>query len=321
MSNTGIQKKQFSAAVQTEKMQKLMLDTLGDKKRVQSFITNVSSAVISNSKLQDCEINSLICAALLGETLNLKTGALGQYYLLPFEKKEKFPILDEQGKQVLTKSGKPKFEWKVVNITAQFILGYKGYLQLAIRSNMYKKIIATEIKQGELIKFNPLEEEIEVKLIEDFDKREETDTIGYYGMFELVNGFRKAIYWSKKQMENHADNHSPAFNLESLRSLEKNEIPENELYKYSSHWYKNFDEMGKKTILRQLFSKYGMLSTELQQAIEFEDNSVKIENGVFVADIQEQNQDTIEVIPTRLEENTTEISNDNEMEQINFDSL
>ncbi|WP_250277393.1 recombinase RecT [[Clostridium] colinum] len=303
MSNQ-VQKSKFSVAIQTTDIQKLMLDTLGDRKKVQSFITNISSAVIANPELQKCNAKSIIGAGLLGETLNLKTGVLGQYYLIPFDKKVKVP--KETG----------GYEWKVVDSNAQFILGYKGYLQLAIRSGYYKKIVVTEIKEGELIKFNPLEEEIEVKLIEDFDKREQAKTIGYYGMFEFVNGFRKAIYWSKKQMETHADKHSQAFNLESLRKLENNQIPEKELYKYSSNWYKNFDEMGKKTILRQLFSKYGMLSTELQQAIEFEDSSINIENGSFLRETPENIPDAPEIIddPT-----PTEIVN--ETEQINFDKL
>ncbi len=312
MSNQ-IQKAKFSVAVQTEKIQKMMLDTLGDKKKVQSFVANVSSAVIANPDLQKCDANSIICAGLLGETLNLKTGVLGQYYLMPFTKKNKVPVLDENGKQVLNKDGTPKVEWVATSI-AQFVLGYKGLLQLAVRSGCYKKIVATEIKEGELIKFNPLEEEIEVKLIEDFEERANAKTIGYYGMFEFTNGFRKAIYWSKNQMEAHADKYSQAFNLESLRKLENNQIPEKELYKYSSNWYKNFDEMGKKTILRQLFSKYGMLSTELQQAIEFEDKSVNIENGIFTPE-QEIIPDIVEDEPVIVEPIVEET------EQIDLDKL
>ncbi len=301
MSNNQIQKSKFSVAVQTKSIQELMLNTLGDKKKVQSFVTNISSAVIANPELQKCNTNSIICAGLLGETLNLKTGVLGQYYLIPFDKKEKVPK-DGGG-----------YEWKVVDSNAQFVLGYKGLIQLAIRSGYYKKIVATEIKEGELIKFNPLEEEIEVQLIEDFEERAKANTIGYYGMFEFTNGFRKAIYWSKNQMEVHADKYSQAFNLESLRKLENNQIPEKELYKYSSNWYKNFDEMGKKTILRQLFSKYGILSTELQQAIEFEDRSVSIDNGSFLPDVPE---DTPDIIDDPIPAETA-----NETEQINFDSL
>ncbi len=117
-------------------------------------------------------------------------------------------------------------------------------------------------------------------------------------------------------MEAHADKYSQAFNLESLRKLENNQIPEKELYKYSSNWYKNFDEMGKKTILRQLFSKYGILSTELQQAIEFEDKSVNIENGSFLPDVPEDIPDIPDIIDDPI---PTEVAN--ETEQIDLDKL
>ena len=302
MSSTSVQTSKFSLAIQTKDIQKLMLDTLGDKKKVQNFITNISSAVIANPDLKKCNANSIICAGLLGESLNLKTGVLGQYYLIPFDKKSRVP--KEGG----------GYEWKVVDSNAQFVLGYKGLLQLAIRSGYYKKIVATEIKEGELLKFNPLEEEIEVKLIEDFEERANAKTIGYYGMFEFTNGFRKAIYWSRNQMEAHADKYSQAFNLESFRKLQNNQIPEKDLYKLSSNWYKNFDEMGKKTILRQLFSKYGILSTELQQAIEFEDKSVSIDNGIFTPG-QETIPDIVEDEPIIVEPNAEE------MEQIDLDKL
>ena len=82
---------------------------------------------------------------------------------------------------------------------AQFQLGYKGYIQLAIRSGQYKKLNVLAIKEGELVRFDPLNEEIEVNLIDDEEAREEAKTIGYYAMFEYTNGFRKAMYWSKKK--------------------------------------------------------------------------------------------------------------------------
>ena len=99
---------------------------------------------------------------------------------------------------------------------AQFQLGYKGYIQLAIRSGYYKKLNVLAIKEGELIRYNPLEEEIEVSLIEDDIEREETPTAGYYAMFEYENGFKKSMYWSKKKMLAHADKYSAAFSAKSF---------------------------------------------------------------------------------------------------------
>ena len=145
-----------------------------------------------------------------------------------------------------------------------------------------------EIKQGELISFNPLEEEIVVKLIDDFEERSQAETIGYYAMFEYTNGFKKAIYWSKAQMVAHADKHSNAFNAESARKLENGEIKESEKWKYSSNWYANFDEMAKKTMLRQLISKWGILSMEMQQAIDKDNNIINIDdNNNFVAQVDD----------------------------------
>ena len=117
---------------------------------------------------------------------------------------------------------------------AQFQLGYKGYIQLAIRSGYYKKLNVLAIKEGELIRYNPLEEEIEVSLIEDDIEREETPTAGYYAMFEYENGFKKSMYWSKKKMLAHADKYSAAFSAKSFNLLEAGKIPDSEKRKYSS---------------------------------------------------------------------------------------
>ena len=151
-------------------------------------------------------------------------------------------------------------------------------MQLAIRSGYYKKINVLPIKMGELEYFDPLEEEIKVHMIEDEEIRENADTIGYYAMFEYLNGFKKAIYWSKKKMESHANTYSKAFDLKKKRMLEKGEIPEYDLWRYSSFWYKDFDGMACKTMLRQLISKWGIMSIELQNAYE-KDMSVIHEDG------------------------------------------
>ena len=169
-------------------------------------------------------------------------------------------------------------------------------MQLAIRSGYYKKINVLPIKVGELEYFDPLEERIKVHIIEDEEIRENTETIGYYAMFEYLNGFRKAIYWSKKKMENHANIYSKSFDLKQKRMLEKGEIPEKELWKYSSFWYKNFDTMACKTMLRQLISKWGIMSIELQEAYEKDMGVVHEDGNVQYIDSQilEQQQQIAE---------------------------
>jgi recombination protein RecT len=223
------------------------------------FISSIVSAVQTTPALQECTNPSILSAALLGEALNLSPSPqLGQFYMVPFDNKKK---------------GCKE---------AQFQLGYKGYIQLAKRSGVYKKINVISIKEGELISYNPLEEELEVNLIEDDYERENTPTIGYYAMFEEVNGYRHSIYWSKQKMLAHAEKYSFAFykngGAKSLELLEQGKIPEKDLWKYSSFWFKDFDGMAHKTMLRQLISKWGTMSIDLQKAID-KDMAVIQEDG------------------------------------------
>lgn len=199
----------------------------------QRFISAIVSAVNTNPALQECTNQSILSGALLGESLKLSPSPqLGHYYLVPFNDREKGKV-------------------------ATFQLGYKGYIQLAIRSGQYKKLNVMAIKEGELEYFDPLNEDIKINLMVDsWDEREEAETIGYYAFFELTNGFRKAIYWSRKQMEFHAVKYSPGYK----RDLDKGT-------KYT-FWSKDFDGMTYKTMLRQLISKWGIMSIELQNAID-----------------------------------------------------
>lgn len=173
------------------------------------------------------------------------------------------------------------------------------------------------IKEGELIRYDPLNEEIEVELIEDDIVREETPAMGYYAMFEYENGFRKTMYWSKKKMLAHAEKYSQAFKrnggAKSLELLEQGKIPEKELWKYSSFWFKDFDGMAQKTMLRQLISKWGIMSIDLQTAIDkdmavlHEDGSVDyVENQVEPeADVAaEQEYKEVPVEPEQAEESS-----------------
>ena len=204
----------------------------------QRFISAIVSAVNTNPALQECTNQSILSGALLGESLKLSPSPqLGQYYLVPFNDKNKGKV-------------------------AQFQLGYKGYIQLAIRSGQYKKLNVLAIKDGELIRFDPLNEEIEVRLIEDEEEREQANTIGYYAMFEYTNGFRKAIYWSKRKMEAHALKYSKGYQAK----------------KGYTFWEKDFDGMAYKTMLRQLISKWGIMSIDMASAID-SDMAVINEDG------------------------------------------
>lgn len=247
------------AAYLTQDAVKKQINSIVGGKNGTRFISSIVSAVQTTPALQECTNPSILSAALLGEALNLSPSPqLGQFYMVPFDNKKK---------------GCKE---------AQFQLGYKGYIQLAKRSGVYKKINVISIKEGELISYNPLEEELEVNLIEDDYERENAPTIGYYAMFEEVNGYRHSIYWSKQKMLAHAEKYSFAFykngGAKSLELLEQGKIPEKDLWKYSSFWFKDFDGMAHKTMLRQLISKWGTMSIDLQKAID-KDMAVIQEDG------------------------------------------
>lgn len=248
-------KPKFSVAIQSDIYKKLINNTLGDPARSTRFIANISSAVAVNKDLQECDAGTILSGALLGESLNLSPSPqLGHYYLVPFNN-------SKQGTKV-----------------AQFQLGYKGYIQLALRSGYYKKINVLAIKKGELIKYDPLNEEIEVNLIEDDEKRETTETIGYYAMFEYLNGFRKAMYWSKRKMEKHARTYSKGYAAQ----------------KGYTFWEKDFDGMAYKTMLRQLISKWGIMSIDLQTAFERDMAQVNTDGSYEYVDNEEvENEDVV----------------------------
>ena len=250
MSNqlTTKQQPKFSVAIQSEAYKNLINRTLGDKDRATRFIASISSAVATNAQLQECDAGTILSGALLGESLNLSPSPqLGQYYLVPFNDSKK--------------------GYKV----AQFQLGYKGYIQLAIRSGQYKKLNVLAIKTGELIKYDPLNEEIEVKLIEDEEERENAETIGYYAMFEYTNGFRKSLYWTKNKMEKHALKYSKGYAA----------------HKGYTFWEKDFDGMAYKTMLRQLISKWGIMSIDMQKAMEQDMSAINTDGTYEYVDNEE----------------------------------
>lgn len=252
------QSMKLSVYLQNDAVKKQINQVVGGKNGTR-FISSIVSAVQSTPALQECTSPSIVNAALLGEALNLSPSPqLGQFYMVPFDNKKK---------------GCKE---------AQFQLGHKGYIQLAIRSGYYKKLNVLAIKEGELVRYDPLDEEVEVNLIEDDILREEAPTMGYFAMFEYENGFRKTLYWSKKKMLAHAEKYSFAFykngGAKSLELLEQGKIPEKDMWKYSSFWFKDFDGMALKTMLRQLISKWGIMSIDLQNAID-KDMAVIHEDG------------------------------------------
>lgn len=268
MQKNGIAKREntatFSMKMSSDKFQNKIHEVLQDKNRAIKFTAALTSAVANQPALQECEATTILSSALLGESLNLSPSPqLGQYYIVPYKDR---------------KNG------RTVGI---FQLGYKGYVQLALRSGNYKKLNVLEVKEGELISWNPLTEEIKINLIEDEVDRELRPTVGYYVSFEYLNGFSKAMYWTKDKMVSHAKKYSKAYASDTKNGTSY------------SFWTSNFDEMAKKTMLRQIISKWGIMSTEMNEAFT-SDNAV-IGEGQIPEYIDNQEQVIERVVDEQIE--------------------
>jgi recombination protein RecT len=255
------QKPKFSVMITTQSYQNLINNTLRDPDRARSFTASITSAVAVNPALQECDAGTILAGALLGESLKLSPSPqLGQYYLVPFKNKRQ------------------------QTVTAQFVLGYKGYIQLALRSGQYKDLDVMVIKQGEYNGKDPETGKARFKFIEDDDVRDALPTVGYMAFFEYLNGFRKVIYWSKEKMMTHADTYSPSFSRKGYEDLLAGKVPQSEMWRYSSFWYKNFDDMAKKTMLRQLISRWGVMSVDMQAALEHDETITHDNDGQLIAE-------------------------------------
>lgn len=221
------QKQGFAAMIKSDAVQKSLSGTLGDAMKAKTFTASLISAVSTTPSLRECDGMSIISSALLGESLRLSPSPqLGQYYMTPFKD---------------NKTGVTK---------ATFVLGWKGYYQLALRSGQYRNLDAVAVKEGELEEYNPITGEIKLNPISDPVAREHAKTVGYYAFFELTNGFKKQMYWSKEKMEQHALKYSMGYKAK----------------KGYTFWEKDFDSMALKTMYRQLIGKYGIMSIDMQKA-------------------------------------------------------
>lgn len=228
----------FSAFMAGEGVKRKIGEIIAGKKG-DGFITSIVACVSNNPALANCDNGTILSAGLQGAALDLSPSpALGHFYMVPFE--------DRKNNRTV----------------ATFQIGYKGYIQLAIRSGQYRRINVIAIKDSELVSWNPLTEDLYTKLIDNDEARERTPTTGYYAMFELTNGFIKTMYWSRAKMEAHAQKYSKGYAAK----------------KGYTFWEKDFDGMAFKTMLRQLLSKWGVMSIELQRAFE-SDMSVLNQDG------------------------------------------
>lgn len=248
-------------------------DVLG--KKAPGFIASIITA--SKNNLKDVEPGSILKSAMTAATLDLPIEQnLGFAYLVPYNNK----VNGQWIKQ------------------AQFQLGYKGYIQLAIRSGQYKTINAIEVYEGEIKKINRLTGEIELN--ENESEIDRSKVIGYMAYFRLINGFEKSLYMSKEEVEAHAKKYSKVYASGK-----------------SCLWKTDFDAMAIKTVLKRLISKYGIMSIEMQKAVLSDQAIIDENDNLIYADNPEHemeekaNKKTIdmdEVIEVEevVEENTKE---------------
>jgi recombination protein RecT len=201
--------------LQSESVVKRLQQLVGENK--ESWISSILTVGTSSKQLRECDPRTIVGAAIQSIVLKLPIDKnLGFAYIVPYKDQ------------------------------AQFQLGYKGFIQLAMRSSQYKTMNVTAIHEGQLIKNNILTGEIEF----DSEKKTSDKVIGYAAYFRLTNGFEKTLFMTSEQVEKHAKQYSKMFNH-----------PE-------SLWKKDFEKMALKTVLKLLLSKYGILSIDLQTAIK-----------------------------------------------------
>ena len=251
--NSAPQKQKFSVVINSKMYQNLIASTLRDPARARRFTAAITSAVAVNPALQECDAGTILAGALLGESLNLSPSPqLGQYYLVPFKQKAKY---DRGGNMICPET-----------TTATFVLGYKGYIQLALRSGQYKDLDVMVIKQGEYMGKDP-----------ETGKAKDADN--------LEQAFRE--FTSKEKMMTHADTFSKAFSRQGYEDLIAGRVPEKDMWRYSSFWYKNFDDMAKKTLLRHIISRWGIMSIEMTTALEHDDAVNVADDGQIVTETVE----------------------------------
>ena len=219
-----------------------------------TFVASVIDLYNGDKSLQQCEPKAVVMEALKAAVLHLPINkALGYAFIIPFNNNRKVKYTDEQGVE--------RERWEKV-MEPTFQIGYKGLIQLAMRTGQYRTLNADAVYEGELRKVNKLTGEIA------FDGERTSDkVVGYFCYFELLNGFAKTLYMTVEQMAMHAKRFSKGLKkettVESLINLAALPVSDSN----AVGWMGNFHGMAIKTVIRNLLSKYGYLSVEMQNAI------------------------------------------------------
>lgn len=261
-------------------------------KNAPTFIASVIDLYNSDTKLQLCEPKQVVMEALKAAVLHLPINkALGYAFIIPFNNSKKVEYVDDKGNK--------REKWKKV-MEPTFQIGYKGLIQLAMRTGQYRTINADVVYDGELRKVNKLTGEIA------FDGERKSDKVlGYFCYFELLNGFSKTLYMTTEQMANHAKRFSKALKNDKDATVEKllslANLPVNADSTVVG-WMGNFHGMAIKTVIRNLLSKYGYLSIEMQNAIaddyegetDMRDNLIQNNANAQVLDMSDASYEVVD---------------------------
>lgn len=228
------QEEKISTFLNNEVVQSKIQEMFKNQDKVNHFVTSVISLVGSTTQLADVDRNSLLTACLSASSLNLPVNQnLGFAYIVPYKQKYK-----EGG------------IWKTKKV-AQLQVGYKGFIQLAQRSDLFKTIDAKPIYEGQLIEDSGFS-----GINFDWSNKKSDKVIGYASYFALLNGFEKVLYMSVEELKGHGLKYSYSYQKEG-----------------KGLWVDDFEAMARKTVLKLLLSRYAPLSTELQKAVEFDQSS------------------------------------------------
>lgn len=234
---------QVKSILSQDNVKKKFGEVLGQK--APQFIASITNVVAGSAQLKKCDANSIIGAAFVAATYDLPIDSnLGFAAIVPYNNSKFNPQTSQWEK----------------HMEAQFQIMYKGFIQLAIRSGYYEKMNYAVVYEDELVSYNPITGEIE--FVKDFsdctqrDAGEEEKVVGYYARFKLRTGYSQELFMSKKAVENHAKKYSQSY---------RSDLKEN---KQKSKWTTDFEAMALKTVIKLLLSKWGILSVDMQRAIQ-----------------------------------------------------
>ena len=200
------------------------------KDRAGQFVTSLVSMANLTPGLRNCDPETLMYCGLKAASLDLPLdNNLGFAYAVPYGKE------------------------------ATFQIGYRGFVQLAMRTGQYKSMNVVNIHEGELISWDPFTEEIELEIMQDQEARAKLPIIGYASVFILLNGFKKVSYWPTERVEAHARKFSKSFN--------------------NGPWKSDYNAMARKTVLKDMLNHWGPTSVEVATAVKFDQSVIKHDEG------------------------------------------